>query len=101
MTGMVVMGLAAGYINPDVARSAITLAEGDRDGMAAGLTSTMRQVRFGVGVLALGRLGQDSPTAVDALSPVFLAAALISAAAAIAVLCISSLGDVGSIERAS
>lgn len=98
IAGMLIMGFAAGYMNPDVARSAITLADPSRAGMAGGLTSTMRQVGFGVGVLVLGRMRGDSVSAARALSPVFTTAAIIAAAAAILVLAVPALGRIGGPE---
>jgi hypothetical protein len=93
-TGMLVMGFAAGYMNPDVARSAIALAAPDRAGMAAGLTSTMRQMGFGAGVLVLGRSGIGSAFAAEALSPVFTVAAGIAGTAMVLVLSASALSRV-------
>ncbi|MFI6869250.1 MFS transporter [Nocardia sp. NPDC050406] len=92
VTGMLIMGFAAGYMNPDVARSAITLAVPERAGMAAGLTSTMRQIGFGTGVLALGRLGTEGSDAARSLAPVFATAATIAAVAALTILSVRTLG---------
>ncbi|WP_280441216.1 MFS transporter [Nocardia brasiliensis] len=90
--GMLIMGLAAGFMNPEVARSAITLAGPERAGMAGGLTSTMRQIGFGVGVLALGRLGTDDPAAGRALAPVFVTAGIIASLSAVGVLLMRNSG---------
>ncbi|MBF6329322.1 MFS transporter [Nocardia transvalensis] len=88
VAGMAVMGLAAGYMNPDVAQAAIALSDPARSGVAAGLTSTMRQLGFGVGVLGVGAVGGGAASPSAALSPIFgvsAVAAVVGSAVAITI----------------
>ncbi|MEJ4099490.1 hypothetical protein V5S96_03815 [Corynebacterium mastitidis] len=51
---MVCASFFAGWLNPDVARAYIQVSPVDRAGTAAGISSTMRQLGFGAGIVFLG-----------------------------------------------
>lgn len=52
--GMVVTGVGAGLINGELSNVAIGVIAPERSGMASGISNTMRQLGFGVGIAGLG-----------------------------------------------
>ncbi len=54
--GLVVAGVGAGLINPPLASTAVGVVPPERAGMAAGISSTFRQVGIATGIALLGSL---------------------------------------------
>jgi len=54
--GMVVTGIGAGLINGELSNVAIGVGAPERSGMASGISNTMRQLGFGVGIAGLGAI---------------------------------------------
>ena len=54
--GFIVAGSGAGLVNGELANVAISVVPLDRSGMASGITTTCRQIGFGIGIAGLGAL---------------------------------------------
>lgn len=54
--GFIVAGSGAGLVNGELANVAISVVPPERSGMASGITTTCRQVGFGVGIAGLGAI---------------------------------------------
>ena len=56
LPGMIVGGLAVGFVNPPLASTAVGVVPPQRAGMASGINSTFRQVGIATGIALLGSL---------------------------------------------
>ncbi len=54
--GMIATGVGAGLINGELSNVAISAVPSDRSGMASGISNTMRQLGFGIGIAGLGAI---------------------------------------------
>ena len=56
LVGFVVAGSGAGLVNGELSNVAISVVPSDRSGMASGITTTCRQIGFGIGIAGLGAI---------------------------------------------
>ena len=62
--GMIITGIGAGLINGELSNVAISIVAPERSGMASGISNTMRQLGFGMGIASLGAIFSASLTRV-------------------------------------
>src|SRR5215208_2958510 len=90
LPGFVVGGLAIGIISPALAAAMVGVLSADQVGLASGINNTFRQLGIAVGIAVLGAVfthhagGGGLSGLVEGLDAVFLVAALIAAAGAVA-----------------
>src|SRR5215208_1764441 len=90
LPGFVVGGLAIGVISPALAAAMVGVLSADQVGLASGINNTFRQLGIAVGIAVLGAVfthhagGGGLSGLVEGLDAVFLVAALIAAAGAVA-----------------
>ncbi len=56
LAGFVVAGIGAGLVNGELPNVAISVVPPEHSGMASGITSTCRQIGFGIGIAGLGAI---------------------------------------------
>ncbi len=56
LAGFIVAGSGAGLVNGELSNVAISVVPPGRSGMAAGITTTCRQIGFGIGIAGLGAI---------------------------------------------
>ena len=89
LPGFLVGGLAIGTISPALAAAMVGVLSPERVGLASGINNTFRQLGIAVGIAVLGAVftphaGGGLAGMTDGLDAVFLVAALIAAAGAVA-----------------
>src|SRR5215208_435250 len=90
LPGFLVGGLAIGVISPALAAAMVGVLSADQVGLASGINNTFRQLGIAVGIAVLGAVfthhagGGGLSGLVEGLDAVFLVAALIAAAGAVA-----------------
>jgi EmrB/QacA subfamily drug resistance transporter len=93
LPGFVVGGLAIGVISPALAAAMVGVLPVEQSGLASGVNNTFRQLGIAVGIAALGAIFQhhvglgeprSAADVVDALNAIFVVAAAVAVAGAIA-----------------
>lgn len=71
--GMIATGIGAGLINGELSNVAISVVPAERSGMASGISNTMRQLGFGIGIAGLGAIFSASLTrSLSGYDPAFI-----------------------------